>query len=138
MGIALYFFDVSDEVNPLIRGEWNMLYKVMKWTARIIAAAIIVFGLPFYFGYGNPLPFIDPDYTAWDNTWLTIFPIMFIGLAIGWKYEKIGGYLVTISVGLGLLIGIFQGELIIHMLVPLIVGVLYLIVGYSPVDKKGL
>lgn len=106
--------------------------KIMKWTARIIAVGVIAFGLPFYFGYGNPLPFINPDYTLWDNMWLTVFPIMFIGLAVGLRLEKAGGYLVTIAVGLGLLMGlIIQGELVIHMFVPLAAGVLYLIVGYK-------
>jgi hypothetical protein len=31
----------------------------------------MIFALPFYFGYGNPLPFINQDYTLWDNYWLT-------------------------------------------------------------------
>ncbi len=102
----------------------------LKWTARIIAGAVIVFGLPFYFGYGNPLPFIKSDYTLWDNIWLTVFPVMFIGLAAGWKFEKVGGYLVTVSVGMGLLMGLLmQGELVWHMLVPLVAGILYLVVG---------
>lgn len=106
--------------------------KKMKWASRIIAVVVIAFGLPFYFGYGNPLPFVNPNYTLWDNIWLTVFPIMFIGLTVGLKFEKIGGYLVTIPVGLGLLMGmIIQGELIIHMFVPLVAGILYLIVGYK-------
>ncbi len=45
-------------------------FKTLKWTARIFALAILLFGLPFYFGYGNPLPFIDPEATVWENTWL--------------------------------------------------------------------
>jgi hypothetical protein len=106
--------------------------KLTKWAARIIALAILLFGLPFYFGYGNPLPFINPKYTLWDNTWLTIFPLMFVGLVLGWRYEKTGGYLVTIPLAIGLLLGlILEGELIFHMLIPFIVGVLYLVVGYS-------
>lgn len=110
----------------------NKKLNKMKWVARIIAMIVIALGLPFYFGYGNPLPFIKPDYTLWDNIWLTIFPIMFIGLAIGLKYERIGGYLVTISIMFGLLMGLLmQGELVVHMLVPLASGVLYLIVGYK-------
>jgi hypothetical protein len=49
-------------------------YQLLKWITKILATAIIVFGLPFYFGYGNPLPFINPEYSIWDNTWLTVFP----------------------------------------------------------------
>jgi hypothetical protein len=104
----------------------------IKWTARIISLGVILFGLPFYFGYGNPLPFINPDYTLWDNVWLTIFPLMFIGLAVGWKYEKIGGYLVTVPLAIGLIFGVVaEGELIWFMLVPFLAGVLYLVAGYK-------
>ena len=104
----------------------------LKWVVRFSALAVILFGLPFYFGYGNPLPFVNPKYTLWDNAWLSIFPLMFIGLGLGWKYEKIGGYLVTIPVSMGLLLGlILEAELIFHMLIPLVPGALYLVAGYG-------
>ena len=51
--------------------------KIVQWTARIISLSVLLFGLPFYFGYGNPLPFINPAYTLWDNVWLCVFPLMF-------------------------------------------------------------
>jgi hypothetical protein len=106
--------------------------KTIRWTARILALAFLLFGLPFYFGYGNPLPFINPDYSFLDNAWLSIFPLMFIGLGVGWKYEKIGGYLITIPLTLGLIMTIIIAkELTVHMLIPFVVGVLYLLVGYS-------
>lgn len=35
--------------------------KIIKWTARIIALAVLLLGLPFYFGYRNPLPFANPE-----------------------------------------------------------------------------
>lgn len=106
--------------------------KIIRWTARIVALATLLFGLPFYFGYGNPLPFIDPDYTLWDNVWLSIFPLMFLGLALGWRWEKLGGYLVVVPVGLGTLFGLVtEQELVVHMIVPLLIGVLYLIAGYG-------
>ncbi|HYE83080.1 MAG TPA: hypothetical protein VEG39_13060 [Clostridia bacterium] len=105
--------------------------KIMRWSARILALAVILFGLPFYFGYGNPLPFINPDYKLWDNLWLTIFPLMFIGLGLGWKFEKIGGFLITVPIAIGLIAGlVMKKELITHMLVPFIVGMMYLIIGY--------
>ena len=105
--------------------------QVLKWTTRILALAILLFGLPFYFGYGNPLPFLNPDYTVWDNTWLTVFPLMFLGLALGWKYEKAGGYLIVIPLMVAFIIGlIVEGELVVHMLVPFAIGLLYLLSGY--------
>ncbi len=91
----------------------------------------MAFGLPFYFGYGNPLPFVDPEYSLWDNLSLTVFPLMFIGLGLGWKYEKLGGYFIVVPVAVLLIAGtIIHSELITFMLVPLIVGILYLILGY--------
>ncbi len=106
--------------------------KTIRVVARGIALFSLLFGLPFYFGYGNPLPFLDPGYTPWDNVWLSIFPIMFFGLALGWKYEKLGGYLVTVPLACGLIFGIVaEGELITHMLVPFLAGIGYLFVGYA-------
>lgn len=106
--------------------------RVTRWTARILAVFTLLFSLPFYFGYGNPLPFINPEYGVWDNMWLSIFPLMFLGLALGWKYEKAGGYLISIPLIIGLIAGvIMEGEFIGFMCVPLAVGILYLVAGYS-------
>jgi len=49
----------------------------------------LVLGLPFYSGYGNPLPFVNPDYTWIENFGLALVPFVFIGLALGWKYKKL-------------------------------------------------
>ncbi len=57
-------------------------YQFLKWISRVLATALIAFGLPFYFGYGNPLPFMNPDYSVYDNIWLVIFPLMFIRLRL--------------------------------------------------------
>ena len=106
--------------------------KIVKWTTRIISLAVLLFGLPFYFGYGNPLPFVNSEYTLWDNVWLSVFPLMFIGLALGWKYEKIGGYLIVVPVGIGMLLGLATfSDFSASMFLPLILGILYLVVGYK-------
>ena len=111
-------------------------YQLLKWITRIVATAIIVFGLQFYFGYGNPLPFINPEYSIYDNTWLTVFPIMFIGLAIGWKWPKVGGLLITIPILFGLILGVIvRGGMPTHMVIPFIVGVLYIVTGYAKVRE---
>lgn len=110
--------------------------QLLKWVTRVLATAIIIFGLPFYFGYGNPLPFLNPDYSHWDNTWLTVFPLMFIGLGVGWKWPKVGGFLTTIPILLGFILGFFlRGDIPGPMFVPLIVGVLYIIIGYVKVRQ---
>lgn len=111
-------------------------YKILKWITRILATAIIIFGLPFYFGYGNPLPFINPEYSIWDNTWLTVFPLMFIGLGLGWKLPKVGGLLITIPILVGFILGIIvEGDISLHMFIPFIVGVLYIVTGYTKVRE---
>lgn len=121
--------------------------KKLKWTTRILALVVLLFALPFYFGYGNPLPFLNPNYTLHDNLWLTIFPFILIGLALGWKNEKVGGYLIIIPLLVGILASILITDVgfAVHMFVPYGIGILYLIVGYKDktepkkqsVDKKG-
>lgn len=107
-------------------------YTVIKWVARIFATAIALFGLPFYFGYGNPLPFIKPEYSIWDNVWLTVFPLMFIGLILGWKFERIGGFLVSVPILIGFIIGmIVEKDLTLHMVIPFFAGLLYIFSGYT-------
>jgi len=106
--------------------------STIKWITRILSAVIIAFGLPIYFGYGNPLPLINPEYSIYDNTWLAIFPLMFIGLGLGWRYEKTGGYLITVPILAGFIIGfIFNRDLSPHMIIPFFIGALYLFTGYA-------
>ncbi|MBN1916049.1 hypothetical protein JW796_03610 [Candidatus Dojkabacteria bacterium] len=107
-------------------------YKIIKWVTRILATAVIIFGLPFYFGYGNPLPFIKSEYSIWDNVWLTVFLLMFIGLGLGWKFEKIGGFLTSIPILIGFIIGfIVERDLTLHMVIPFLIGVLYIFIGFT-------
>lgn len=109
--------------------------KIVKWVNRIFAILVLAFALPFYFGYGNPLPLIDTSYTLWDNVWLTIFPFVFLGLFIGLRYEKIGGYLVVIPLTVGIIFGIVVSkELIWFMLIPEIIGLIYLTLGYKKIN----
>lgn len=104
----------------------------VKWTARIISLLMLIFALPFYFGYGNPLPFANPDYQWIENAWLTLFPIGLIGLAIGWKYPKIGGYLIVLTVTLSVIFGLIaHANFSMNILFILIPGILYLIAGYG-------
>jgi hypothetical protein len=106
--------------------------KITRWIIRILALLILIFALPFYFGYGNPLPFTNSEYTVFDNLWLSIFPLVFIGLLAGLKYEKISGYLITVSVLIGFIVSLITvKEFIGIMLVPFIIGVLYLFLGYK-------
>lgn len=106
--------------------------KIIKWTARVLALGILAFALPFYFGYGNPLPFAKPDYSLWENVALAMLPLVFIGLALGWKYPKAGGGLIMIPLAVGLVVGLWtDANLSINLAIPALPGVLYLIDGYK-------
>ena len=68
---------------------------------------------------------------------------MFIGLGLGWKFERIGGFMVTVSILIGFIIGyIAEKEITLHMLIPFTVGILYLVSGVAknktemPDEKK--
>jgi hypothetical protein len=111
--------------------------KAIKWTARILALCILIFALPFYFGYGNPLPFAKPGYSLWENVALAMMPLVFIGLALGWKYPKVGGWFIIISIAIGLVVGLLtEANLSINLAVPLIPGILYLVDGYNRKKDK--
>lgn len=106
--------------------------KIIKWTARILALGLLLFSLPFYLGYGNPVPFLNPDYSFLDNLWLMIFPLVFLGLALGWKYDKFAGFLLIISITIGLLATVvIENEFIFEMIIPLFIGILYLITAFN-------
>lgn len=108
----------------------------LKLVSRILALLIFLFGLPFYFGYGNPLPFINPEYSLYENLWLSIFPIIFIGLVLGWKNEMLGGLILVTSIGFGIIVSVaIRMDFGIHMLLPLLAGILFLLVGYKK-NKK--
>jgi len=61
----------------------NKTLNIIRWTARIIALLTLLVGVPLYFAYGNPFPFADSNYDFFDNLWRVVFPLMFIGLALG-------------------------------------------------------
>jgi hypothetical protein len=106
--------------------------NIIKWIARIFSLLILIVGVPLYCGYGNPLPFASSEYNFFDNLWRAVFPLMFVGLILGWKYEKIGGYLIIIGILTRFIVSIIVEEGISpHLVIPLIVGILYLIVGYK-------
>jgi hypothetical protein len=105
--------------------------KIIKWAGRVISLCILIFALPFYFGYGNPLPFVKPSYSLWENIALFMMPLVFIGLALGWKYPKIAGWLVIIPIVIGIVVGFLtEANLSINLALPIFPGILYLMYGY--------
>lgn len=107
-----------------------MKHKILKWILRIIALVIFLFGMAFYLGEGSVMehiPWINEGYTFMDNLWLTIFPVLFFGLFFGMFRPKIGGWILVVSVSLGLVVGIFiEREFLWFMLVPLLIGILFI------------
>lgn len=111
--------------------------KIIKWTARISALCILIFALPFYFGYGNPLPFAKPDYSLWENVALSMMPLVFVSLALGWKYPKVSGLVIISSGIVGFAVGFLtKANLSINLAVPIIPGILYLLGGYGCGEKN--
>ncbi len=111
--------------------------KTIKWFTRILALCILIFALPFYFGYGNPLPFAKPDYSLWENVALTMMPLVFIGLALGWKYPKVAGWLVVGAIAIDFIVGLLtEANFSINLAVPIIPGILYLVYGYKKQAKN--
>jgi len=97
-----------------------------------LALCILIFALPFYFGYGNPLPFANPDYSLWENVALSMMPLVFIGLTLGWKYPKAAGWLIVAAIATGFIAGFLtKANLSFNLAVPIIPGILYLIDGYK-------
>lgn len=118
---------------------------MLKWITIVLSLLvilfIILFRLPYYFEYGNPLPFISPSRVLYENLLLITLPLVFIGLIVGWKDKKTGGYLITVSfLCTGIIMSIISREFYIFylglsLLPSLVVGILYLIIGYKE-DKK--
>ncbi len=105
-------------------------FNLIKWSARITSLLIFLFIFPFYIGYGLPLP--HSSMSIFEITWLIILPIFLISLLIGWKWPKIAGFLIIISILFGFIVGLFfsQNPNLI-MALPLIPGILYLISAYN-------
>ena len=100
----------------------------LRWTTRILGGAIFSVALLFYFGYGIPLPFLKPEYSAHDNAWLCAFPLIFAGLILGWFFERTGGWLIVAPILCAQAVTLLtEHEFVPHMLVPLAIGLLYLL-----------
>jgi hypothetical protein len=64
------------------------------------------------------------------------FPAYVYKIAVGWKWPKVGGLFVTIPILFGFIVAILMEDGIpAHMLIPFIVGVLYIIIGYAKIKQ---
>ncbi len=102
----------------------------LQSVTKILATILFILIIPFYFGYGLPIPNLNLSFV--ENLWLTIFPVFISGLLIGWKWEKLAGYMITIPI----LIGVVSTFCInedpsIALILPFTVGIMYLVCGYK-------
>ncbi|MDA3802987.1 MAG: hypothetical protein PF488_03810 [Patescibacteria group bacterium] len=103
--------------------------KKLKLSARISGTILLLIILPLYLG-GYPLPSFSLSF--FENLWLIIIPIFLAGFIIGWKWEKLAGYTITIPIILGFVISIIVNKSpAILMALPLIPGILYLTYYYQ-------
>ncbi len=106
------------------------------WWIRIAGAILFGVGLAFYMGYGNPLPFQNPEYGFWENIWLMVIPIALVGLLIGVFLPRVGGYIVAVPITLAMLLQfVAEEEMPYPMLIPLMMGMVYLFFGYRRKNK---
>lgn len=102
--------------------------KIIVYVSRIYALLVLAIMLPFYLGYGNPIPFTNPEYTLSDNVWLITFPISFVCLICGIKWPKISGYIILGIVSIGFVIdAISSSGFAWPMMFVLIAGAIYII-----------
>jgi len=91
---------------------------------------MFLFAFPLYIGYGLPLP--NSSLSSIENIHLMAMLIIFIGLIVGWKWEKIAGYMICIPIFAKLFLAFIflenPGPIIILLAIP---GSLYLIYGYK-------
>jgi general stress protein CsbA len=72
----------------------------------------------------------------WVNLWLSVFPIMFVGLFVGLRFHKTGGYLVAVPIAFSLILGFFiNGSIVTIMFLPLAIGIMNIILGYMDEDN---
>jgi hypothetical protein len=104
--------------------------NIIRWTARGMATLFLIAFLPFYFGYGLPLP--SSEMSFFENVWMLIMPLFIIGLAIGWKWEKTAGYLITLPIFAGFTISVITAQYPTFVFIfPFITGLLFLIYAYK-------
>ena len=106
------------------------------WWIRIVGAILFGVGVAFYMGYGNPLPFQNPEYGFWENIWLMVIPIVLAGLLMGVFLPRVGGYIVAVPITLAMLLQfVAEEEMPYPMLIPLMMGMAYLFFGYRRKSK---
>lgn len=113
----------------------NVVLRVIRWIARILAALIAAI-IAFMFVGNAAADGIGPliKLTLRETLMMAAFVAVFLGLILGWKREKVGGWLVVVGMVLFYLFDFaFSGTFPRGGFFPLIAlpGLLFILVGYS-------
>ena len=108
---------------------------VIRWTARVLAALMSAF-IAFMFVGNAATDGVGPlfDLNLREILMMFAFGVVFLGLLLGWKKEKLGGWLVVGGMALFYLFdyafsGTFpRGPFFLLIALP---GILFLLVGYN-------
>jgi hypothetical protein len=101
--------------------------KVLQWASLVLSVIILGIGIPFYLGYGSPIPFTQNEYTFFDNMWLIVMPIVFLFTFIGLKRKRVSGIiLISVTIIAQILSIMIEKDVILVMLMPILLGVLNL------------
>ena len=113
----------------------DKIIQIIRWIARILAALMTAF-IAFMFvgntvtdGFGPLLKMTIKEYLM-----MGLFIIVFLGLILGWKREKLGGWLVVSGMVLFYIVDFaFSGTFPRGWFFPMIAlpGLLYFAIGYS-------
>ena len=112
------------------------IIQVIRWIARVLAALMVAF-IAFMFVGNAATDGIGPlfDMNAREILMMVSFVVVFLGLILGWKREKLGGWLVVGGMVLFYLFDFtFSGTFPRGPFFPMIAlpGILFLFSGYSP------
>lgn len=109
--------------------------RVIRWIARVLAALMAAL-IAFMFVGNAVTDGVGPliELTFREGLMMAAFGVVFLGLIISWKWDKLGGWLVVGGMAFFYLLDFaFSGTFPRGPFFPLIAlpGLLFLLVGYS-------
>ena len=111
------------------------IIQIIRWIARILAALMVAL-IAFMFVGNAAADGIGPliNLTFRESLMMAAFVVVFVGLILAWKKEKLGGWLVVAGMVLFYLFDfVYSGNFPRGPFFPMIAlpGILFLLVGYS-------
>ena len=108
---------------------------IIRWVARVLAAMMAAF-MAFMFVGNAATDGVGPlfEMTLREALMMAAFMVVFVGLILGWKREKLGGWLVVGGMALFYVLDFaFSGTFPRGPFFPLIAlpGILFLLAGYT-------